>query len=210
MKKFKTILAFTYVIYAIIMMYISRFGFEMYLNNLGTFFLLALMILDIRKDVLSKLGFWGLWMFSVLHSVGACWLYSYVPYNDWMIFLFDFDLHSFFGFTRNHYDRLVHFSFGLLLLPATKDLITKKFNFNPIQALFVAFLGIQVFSMIYELFEWGIALSLSEGMAESYNGQQGDVWDAHKDMALAMLGSVLSFIFLKKRCSKHPEKTIFS
>ena len=76
MKKFKTILVFTYVIYAVIMMYISRFGFNMYLNNLGTLFLLTLMILDIRKDVLSKLGFLGLWMFSVLHSVGACWLYS--------------------------------------------------------------------------------------------------------------------------------------
>ena len=181
------------------MMCISRFGFEMYLNNLGTLFLLALMILDIRKDVLSKLGFWGLWMFSVLHSAGACWLYSYVPYNDWIISLFDFDLNSFFGFTRNHYDRLVHFLFGLLLLPATKDLITKKYNFNPIQALFVAFLSIQVFSTLYELFEWGISVFASEKIAENYTGQQGDVWDAHKDMALALLGSVLSFIFLKKR-----------
>ena len=53
--------------------------------------------------------------------------------------------------------------------------------------------------MVYELFEWGIALSLSEGMAESYNGQQGDVWDAHKDMALAMIGSIISFSFFKKR-----------
>ena len=198
MKKFKTILAFTYVIYAIIMMYISSFGFEMYLNNLGTLFLLTLMILDIRKDVLSKLGFWGLWMFSVLHSVGACWLYSFVPYNEWMISLFNFDLNLFFGFQRNHYDRLVHFLFGLLLLPATKDLITKKFSFNPIQALFVAFLGIQVFSTLYELFEWGISVFVPEEIAENYNGQQGDVWDAHKDIALAMLGSMLSFIFLRK------------
>ena len=199
MKKFKTILVFTYVIYAVIMMYISHFGFNMYLNNLGTLFLLTLMILDIRKDVLSILGFWGLWVFSALHSVGACWLYSFVPYNEWIISLFNFDLDLFFGFQRNHYDRLVHFFFGLLLLPATKDLITKKFNFNPIQALFVAFLSIQVFSMLYELFEWGISVFASEGIAENYNGQQGDDWDAHKDMALAMLGSILSFICLKKR-----------
>ena len=210
MKKFKAILTFAYIIYAIIMMCISRFGLEMYLNNLGTLFLLTLMILDIRKDVLSKLGFWGLWIFSALHSVGACWLYSYVPYNEWIISLFDFDLNSFFGFQRNHYDRLVYFLFGLLLLPAIKDLITKKSNFNSMQALFVSFLGIQVFSILYELFEWGIAISLSEGMAESYNGQQGDMWDAHKDIALAMLGSVLSFIFLKKRCSKHSKETISS
>ena len=181
------------------MMYKSRFGFNMYLNNLGTLFLLALMILDIRKDILSKLGFFGLWIFSVLHCVGACWLYSYVPYNNWMISLLDFDLNSFFGFSRNHYDRLVHFLFGFLLLPATKDFITKKFNFNTIQAIFVAFLCIQVFSTLYELFEWGIAVFASAGIAENYNGQQGDVWDAHKDIALAMLGSVLSFVFLKNK-----------
>jgi putative membrane protein len=194
MNKTKVILTGTYLAFTVFMMSISRFGFEMYLNNLGSVFLIGLMMLDIRKDVLSKLGFLGLWMFSVLHSFGACYLYSYVPYNDLMIYLFDFDLQSFFGFTRNHYDRLVHFSFGLLLLPATRDLFARKFNFNPMQALFIAFLGIQVFSMVYELFEWSLALSLSEGMAESYNGQQGDMWDAHKDMALALLGSLICLI----------------
>ena len=197
MKKFKTILVFTYVIYAVIMMYISRFGFNMYLNNLGTLFLLTLMILDIRKDVLSRLGFWGLWMFSVLHSVGSCYLYTYVPYNDWMSYLFDFNFDSFFGFERNHYDRLVHFLFGVLLLASSRDLIIKLSNFNPKQALFVAFLSVQAFSMVYELFEWGITISLSEGMADSYNGQQGDNWDAHKDMALAMFGSIITFFFLR-------------
>ena len=54
-----------------------------------------------------------------------------------------------------------------------------------------------MFSMVYELFEWGIAVSLSEGMAESYNGQQGDLWDAHKDMGLAMLGSLLAWALLR-------------
>lgn len=70
------------------------------------------------------------------------------------------------------------------------------YKFNQKQALLVAFLSIQAFSMIYELFEWGIAVSLSEGMAESYNGQQGDMWDAHKDMGLAMIGSTIAWIII--------------
>ena len=154
------------------------------------------MIVDIQKDVLSKIGFIGLLIFSVSHSVGACYLYQDVPYNEWMIDLFNFDVKSFFGFERNHYDRLVHFLFGVLLLASSRDLIIKLSNFNPKQALFVAFLRIQAFSMLYELFEWGITISLSEGMADSYNGQQGDNWDAHKDMGLAMLGSILTYISL--------------
>jgi putative membrane protein len=114
-----------------------------------------------------------------------------------MIYLFNFDCNSFFGFERNHYDRLVHFSFGVLLLASSRDLIMRLSKFNTKQALLVALLSIQAFSMLYELFEWGIAISLSEGAADSYNGQQGDMWDAHKDMALAMIGSVLAFLFLK-------------
>ena len=156
------------------------------------------MILDIFKNVLSKMGFWGLFLFSVFHSIGSAWLYSFVPYNDWFISLFGLDLDAYFEFTRNHYDRFVHFSFGLLLFASTKDLIMHKYKFNLKQALLVAFLSIQVFSMVYELFEWGISITLSEGMADSYNGQQGDMWDAHKDMALAMFGSLIAWIYLKK------------
>lgn len=204
MKNYKIILSIIYAVFAVFMITISPFGEppytgqELYLNNIGTLFLLALMILDIFKNVLSKMGFWGLFLFSVFHSIGSAWLYSFVPYNDWFISLFGLDLDAYFEFTRNHYDRFVHFSFGLLLFASTKDLIMHKYKFNLKQALLVAFLSIQVFSMVYELFEWGISITLSEGMADSYNGQQGDMWDAHKDMGLAMLGSLIAWIYLKK------------
>ena len=90
MKKFKSSLTILYIVFAIIMMYISPSEREyLYLNNIGTLFLLFLMIIDIQKEVLSKPGFIGLLGFSVLHSVGSCYLYTYVPYNDWMIYLFD-------------------------------------------------------------------------------------------------------------------------
>jgi len=201
MNKEKTILSFVYLIFSLIMISISPFGEapytgkELYLNNVGTLFLLALLVIDSYKNLLSKIGFWGLFLFSVFHSIGSTWLYSFVPYNDWFISISGIDIDAYFEFTRNHYDRFVHFSFGLLLMGATRDLIISKYRFNTRQALLVAFLGIQVFSMVYELFEWGIAVSLSEGMAESYNGQQGDSWDAHKDMALAMLGSLVTWVF---------------
>ena len=199
MKKLKVSFTILYVIFSLIMLYISPSNREyLYLNNIGTLFLFFLMIVDIRKNVLSKIGFIGLLIFSVLHSVGACYLYTNVPYNDWMSYLFDFDFDSFFGFERNHYDRLVHFLFGVLLLASSRDLILKLSKFNSKQALFVAFLSIQAFSMVYELFEWSLTIFLSDGMSDSYNGQQGDNWDAHKDMALAMFGSIITFFFLRR------------
>ena len=204
MKNYKIILSIIYAVFAVFMITISPYGEapytgqELYLNNIGTLLLLLLMLLDVFKNLVSKIGFWGLFLFSVFHSIGSTWLYSFVPYNDWFITSFGFDIDAYFEFTRNHYDRFVHFSFGLLLFASTKDLIIHKYKFNLKQALLVAFLSIQVFSMLYELFEWGIAVSLSEGMAESYNGQQGDVWDAHKDMALAMLGSLIAWFVLSR------------
>ena len=199
---FKIYASLLYLIFAIIMMTISQFGVEMYFNNLGSLFLLSLMLLDIRKDVLSRSGYIGLVIFSFFHSFGACWLYSYVPYNEWFISIFDFDFDQYFNLSRNHYDRLVHFLFGLLFVPTIRDLFL-KYNFNYKMLLFVTFLSIQTFSMLYELFEWGIAVFLSEDMAESYNGQQGDIWDAHKDMALAMLGSLISIFYIKNEPSKN-------
>ena len=198
MKKFKIILCSIYLLFAIYLMVISPYAntSELYLNNIGTLFLFLLMIFDLFKNTLGKYGFFGLFIFSVLHSIGSTWLYSFVPYNEWVDSLFGINLEEYFDFSRNHYDRLVHFSFGVFLLAAIKDLIIKIYKINFKSALIIAFLSIQVFSMFYELLEWGIAFSLSEDMAESYNGQQGDMWDAHKDMALAMVGSMISWFVI--------------
>ncbi|MDG2370574.1 MAG: DUF2238 domain-containing protein [Flavobacteriales bacterium] len=53
---------------------------------------------------------------------------------------------------------------------------------------------VQSFSVFYEVFEWMLTL-INGDIATDYNGQQGDVWDAQKDMALAMLGSTLTALY---------------
>ena len=49
---------------------------------------------------------------------------------------------------------------------------------------------------VYEVIEWQIAIAFSPTQAEAYNGQQGDVWDPQKDMAMAGFGSILAAVFL--------------
>jgi putative membrane protein len=46
--------------------------------------------------------------------------------------------------------------------------------------------------MIYELIEWGAAVGFGGELGAAYLGTQGDVWDAHKDMALASVGAALA------------------
>ena len=176
-------------------------GKELYLNNIGTLFLLALLVIDSYKNVLSKIGFRGLFLFSIFHSIGSTWLYSFVPYNDWFIGLSGFDIDSYFEFTRNHYDRFVHFSFGGLFLPFLFEGFFNKYK-NKILALLLAWLSLQCFSMFYEVFEWLLTVFMDPKIAEDYNGQQGDPFDAQKDMALAMMGSnllVLFYLFKKDK-----------
>jgi putative membrane protein len=68
----------------------------------------------------------------------------------------------------------------------------------------VAFLG--VLSKVYELAEWLIAIGLSPAAAENYNGQQGDPFDAQKDMALALVGSLLSSPLVAIRLARHGDR----
>jgi putative membrane protein len=46
--------------------------------------------------------------------------------------------------------------------------------------------------MIYELLEWAVAAVFGGDVGPAYLGTQGDVWDAHKDMALASLGAMIA------------------
>ena len=52
-------------------------------------------------------------------------------------------------------------------------------------------------SAFYELIEWWVA-ELSGESAEAFLGTQGYVWDTQSDMALALLGAVVSLILLSK------------
>ena len=193
----KSIATLLYLIFCIILINISVYeNKEVYLNNVGSLLIILIFIWDIFKNRLSRSGFYGLLTFGIFHAIGSCWLYSFVPYNEWMIDYFSWDMNAYFGWERNHYDRMVHFSFGLLLFPAVVDYFKHKIPLANKYVLLITFLGIQTFSMIYELFEWNLSIFLSDGLAESYNGQQGDMWDAQKDMCLAMFGSLISYVYL--------------
>lgn len=129
--------------------------------------------------------------FMCLHCVAARWLYSNVPYDQWWQALSGHSLHQALGWQRNHFDRLVHLAYGICFTPPLVTLARKRWPVNQRHAAMLAVAGIVCSSVLYEWFEWLIALVLSPEQAEGYNGQQGDMWDAHKDMLLATLGSLL-------------------
>ncbi|NHZ92239.1 DUF2238 domain-containing protein [Massilia sp. CCM 8733] len=130
-------------------------------------------------------------VFLSVHSIAARWLYSNVPYDAWGRALFDVSIDQAFGWTRNHADRLVHFLYGLCLTPPAISYLTARRGLSKRLGLYIAVSSVMLTSLWYEWFEFAIAMSLSSDDAEAYNGQQGDMWDAHKDMMLATVGSLL-------------------
>ena len=163
---------------------------QQYLQHIGTALLMIPLITGLRKNGLPKAAYIGLAVFTLFHVVGARYIYSYVPYKEWATAIGLGDS-AFFQGSRNHYDRFVHFAFGVFLFPYFLYVCKRYLRQKPLVSVFMAWLVIQTCSMVYELFEWSLTICMSPADADSYNGQQGDMWDAQKDMALALLGSTL-------------------
>jgi putative membrane protein len=138
----------------------------------------------------------------VLHVVGARWIYSNVPYEKWCDSLFGAGPQEWFGWIRNHYDRLVHLAFGLLMPLPIAEAAMRFGGLSRRWALFTAISVVASASAVYEVFEWLLAIVAAPEYAEHYNGQQGDIWDGQKDMALAIAGSLIAAIPLALRRGK--------
>ncbi|QKJ67858.1 DUF2238 domain-containing protein [Deefgea piscis] len=140
-------------------------------------------------------------VFILLHIFGARWLYSNVPYDTWLRACCSTDTQQLFGWTRNHYDRMVHLAYGLCFsLPLAE--IFQRQGHKKTSSWHLALLWIMASSLCYEWFEWGVSIILSAQEAEGYNGQQGDIWDAHKDMLLASIGALLSCLFWRNQSQR--------
>jgi putative membrane protein len=138
--------------------------------------------------LLSKATCFCLFLFLVLHEVGAHYTYSLVPYRQWIEAL---------GVSlpacgaRNQYDRWVHLSYGLLVSQPVSEILAARGGLQgrALRATTVAWMAFG--SMLYELIEWMAAVGFGGDLGIAYLGTQGDPWDAQKDMALALLGSLL-------------------
>lgn len=183
------------------------------LHQTGTLIFLAIILALYRYWHISAKAYVLAILFLLIHIIGARYLYSYVPYDDWTQQLFGVQISEIFGWQRNMYDRLVHFSYGLLLFSAMSQSLKHLLNTQSIKQLIAITLMLNMStSLLYELFEWGIATTLSPEAAEAYNGQQGDMWDAHQDMALALIGGIIAaamtLFFDKNKDNEYKQQVI--
>ena len=176
------------------------------LENVLTAVFVAALVWTYRRFPLSNVSYVLIFLFLCVHTVGSHYTYSLVPYDRWSRALFGTGLNDLAGWERNHFDRLVHLLFGLLLSYPAREIFCRVADARGLWGYYLPLDVTLSFSVAYELLEWGAAAVFGGDVGAAYLGTQGDEWDAHKDMALAALGALITMIvvaLINWRFDKH-------
>lgn len=178
------------------------------LENVIVFIAIPGLILGYFRRPLSTASYLLIFVFLVLHEIGAHYTYSEVPYDSWWQSLTGSSLDASLGWERNHYDRLLHFLFGLLIAAPLRELLVRSSGMRGVWSYVLPLVIVMASSASYELIEWAAAVVFGGDLGMAYVGTQGDVWDSHKDMAcaaFAALGCMLALAAVNRLRSPAPE-----
>src|SRR3989338_4046007 len=123
---------------------------------------------------------------SFLHTIGGHYTFEKVPFG-WVTDLF--------GFERNHFDRLAHFSVGFYAYPVAEWLLAKRLVANKFLLWTYPVFAIAAIAAGYEIVDWIYASGSDPAAGAAYLGSQGDIWDAQKDMLADTLGAIVAATF---------------
>jgi len=169
---------------------------EWLLENVIVFVGVPVLILLHKHLPLSKISASLIFVFLCLHEVGAHYTYAEVPYDRWFESLTGKGLNDWFDWERNHFDRVIHFLYGLLITYPVREIVLRMSYAKGFWTYLLPVLVVISTSTIFELLEWLAAVIFGGDLGVAYLGMQGDIWDAQKDMALAAAGSIVATIIL--------------
>ena len=159
------------------------------LENLLVFAVVILLLVSARRFVFSPTSYGLFSLFLVLHLYGSHYTYSETPFGFW--------LSGQLGWGRNHYDRLVHFAFGLLLSVPLRELLQRRADLTGRWLTLMSLASVMALSSLYEQMEMLAALVVAPDLGTAFLGTQGDEWDAQKDAGLAALGALLALLLVR-------------
>ncbi|HET9962535.1 MAG TPA: DUF2238 domain-containing protein [Nitrospiraceae bacterium] len=141
-----------------------------------------------RRFQFSATSYVLITVFLTLHAIGAHYTYAEVPFGHW--------LQQIFGLSRNPFDRIVHFSYGLLLVSPLRELLMRLAGVRGFWSYYLPVSGMIAQSGSFEIVEALVAQAVSPDLGSAYLGTQGDEWDAQKDMAAASAGALLTMVVI--------------
>jgi putative membrane protein len=144
---------------------------------------MATLVATHRVLPLSRVSYVFIAAFLTLHMIGAHYTYAGVPVGAWLQQTLDLN--------RNHFDRIVHFSFGFLLAYPIEEFFRLTAAVRGWLVYYLPVMTVLGLSGLWEIIESWIASAVHPELGITYLGSQGDIWDAQKDMAVALIGALL-------------------
>lgn len=152
-------------------------------ENIPILLIAALIAVASRRHAFSPTAYGMMLVLLVLHTIGGHYTFERVPFEL---------VTNLLGAQRNHYDRMAHFSVGFYGYAIAEVLYEKGLVRSRFVLLSYPVLAIFSVAAVYELFEWGYAVSADPTAGIAVLGSQGDIWDAQKDMLSDGLGAILA------------------
>src|SRR5258708_22194525 len=156
------------------------------LENFVVILFIGLLVATYRRFPLSDVSYVLIAVFMTLHAIGAHYTYARVPLGEWVKVTF----HQ----TRNHYDRLVHFSFVLMLASPPPRTFLRVVKAKGFWAYYLPLDVVLALSAMYEIMESWFAKIVSPGLGDAWLGTQGDIWHSQNDMTAALADAILCIL----------------
>jgi putative membrane protein len=184
-ERYLLILGVVYALWWVLMAINPLDRSDWLLENVLVILGIGLLAYTCKSFPLSLVSYSCIFVFLMLHTLGSHYTYAKVPYQEWF---------PIFEGGRNHYDRLVHFTYGLFLAYPIREMFLRIGNVRGFWGYFLPLDLTMSTSAVYELIEWGAAEVVGGDLGAAYLGTQGDIWDAHKDMLLASVGALIAML----------------
>ena len=160
---------------------------DWFLENLLTVAFVTVLLLTYRRFAFSRASYVLMAVFLAFHTIGAHYTYSEVPIGFW--------LQQTLNLSRNPFDRIAHFSYGLLLVYPLREVLVRLAGVQGAWSFYLPVSGILAQSGLFEVIEAVVAMIVNPELGSMYLGTQGDEWDAQKDMAAAFAGALITMTF---------------
>ncbi|HEX8707342.1 MAG TPA: DUF2238 domain-containing protein [Pyrinomonadaceae bacterium] len=138
----------------------------------------------------SRLACYLMFFYLFVQSYGGHYTYALTPPFNW--------LRDEFQLSRNHYDRVAHFMLGFLMAIPIREVLLDYVRTSRRWMAFITASLVLAIGAFYEFIEWWVSLLSGPELGNAFLGTQGDIWDSHWDMFLALVGAICALLLFMR------------
>ena len=189
-KNYQKTLFYIFLIFWLIMAIAPKYRMVWFVESIFPVILVVLLISTYKKFKFSNVSYTSFFIILMLQTIGSHYSYTEVPLFNYIQVMFDL--------SRNHYDRFVHFLFGLIMFIPIHEFISIKLKVKKSWGLLLAFLVVIALQGGFEVVEFmHVLITKSDLISAYYLGMQGDIWDAQKDVLMGIIGAAITCFWFK-------------